>query len=88
MHILKYPTVGNAIVFPSYKYFPHIYLRSSLLISLITPMTNIYCTALFFISYSDLKKQVELAFDKLCVLFGCEILKIVPGRVSTEVDAG
>jgi len=37
---------------------------------------------------SDLKKQVELAFDKLCVLFGCEILKIVPGRVSTEVDAG
>lgn len=25
--------------------------------------------------------------DYLCVLFGCEILKIVPGRVSTEVDA-
>jgi transaldolase len=25
--------------------------------------------------------------DKLFVLFGCEILKIVPGRVSTEVDA-
>ncbi|CAL1268306.1 unnamed protein product [Larinioides sclopetarius] len=25
--------------------------------------------------------------DKLCVLFGCEILKIIPGRVSTEVDA-
>lgn len=25
--------------------------------------------------------------DLLCVLFGCEILKIVPGRVSTEVDA-
>jgi transaldolase len=26
--------------------------------------------------------------DKLLVSFGCEILKIVPGRVSTEVDAG
>ena len=26
--------------------------------------------------------------DKLFVSFGCEILKIVPGRVSTEVDAG
>jgi len=25
--------------------------------------------------------------DKLCVLFGTEILKIIPGRVSTEVDA-
>jgi transaldolase len=24
---------------------------------------------------------------KLCVLFGVEILKIIPGRVSTEVDA-
>ncbi|XP_067946902.1 probable transaldolase [Watersipora subatra] len=37
---------------------------------------------------SDLTTQVSLALDKLCVLFGCEILKIVPGRVSTEVDAG
>jgi transaldolase len=26
--------------------------------------------------------------DKLFINFGCEILKIVPGRVSTEVDAG
>lgn len=25
--------------------------------------------------------------DNLLVQFGCEILKIVPGRVSTEVDA-
>ena len=31
--------------------------------------------------------QVEAAVDKLFVLFGVEILKIVPGRVSTEVDA-
>ena len=26
--------------------------------------------------------------DKLFVTFGCHILKVVPGRVSTEVDAG
>jgi len=31
--------------------------------------------------------QVSWAFDKLLVNFGAEILKIVPGRVSTEVDA-
>lgn len=31
--------------------------------------------------------QLEEAMDKLFVLFGNEILKIVPGRVSTEVDA-
>jgi len=31
--------------------------------------------------------QLSLAFDKLIVEFGIEILKIVPGRVSTEVDA-
>uniref|UniRef100_A0A1W7R9D6 Transaldolase n=1 Tax=Hadrurus spadix TaxID=141984 RepID=A0A1W7R9D6_9SCOR len=32
-------------------------------------------------------EQVQYATDKLFVLFGCEILKIIPGRVSTEVDA-
>ncbi|XP_070579701.1 transaldolase-like [Ptychodera flava] len=36
---------------------------------------------------SDIDEQVEAAMDKLFVLFGTEILKIVPGRVSTEVDA-
>lgn len=30
---------------------------------------------------------VESAMDRILVLFGLEILKIVPGRVSTEVDA-
>lgn len=34
-----------------------------------------------------LDAQVEAAFDKVFILFGCEILKVVPGRVSTEVDA-
>src|SRR5438874_3384381 len=31
--------------------------------------------------------QIEDAIDHLLVKFGCEILKIVPGRVSTETDA-
>ena len=31
--------------------------------------------------------QLSACMDKLVVLFGVEILKIVPGRVSTEVDA-
>eukprot|EP00835_Amoeboradix_gromovi_P001551 NODE_72_length_23514_cov_0.560624.p12 type:complete len:234 gc:universal NODE_72_length_23514_cov_0.560624:15412-16113(+) len=32
-------------------------------------------------------EKVEDVMDHLIVLFGCEILKIIPGRVSTEVDA-
>lgn len=36
---------------------------------------------------SNKAAQVQLAMDKLAVNFGLEILKIVPGRVSTEVDA-
>ena len=35
----------------------------------------------------DHARQTSLFMDKLFVNFGCEILKIVPGRVSTEVDA-
>lgn len=33
------------------------------------------------------QEQTTLALDKLAVNFGVEILKIVPGRVSTEIDA-
>lgn len=33
------------------------------------------------------KELNSILMDKLFVNFGCEILKIVPGRVSTEVDA-
>jgi transaldolase len=33
------------------------------------------------------QEQLCHAFDKVCVNFGLEILKIIPGRVSTEVDA-
>ena len=36
---------------------------------------------------SDKAVQLNKAMDKLAVNFGLEILKIVPGRVSTEVDA-
>lgn len=36
---------------------------------------------------ADLDEQVNCALDRLLVEFGKEILKIVPGRVSTEVDA-
>eukprot|EP01111_Echinosteliopsis_oligospora_P002000 TRINITY_DN1291_c0_g1_i1.p1 TRINITY_DN1291_c0_g1~~TRINITY_DN1291_c0_g1_i1.p1 ORF type:complete len:323 (-),score=100.35 TRINITY_DN1291_c0_g1_i1:34-1002(-) len=35
----------------------------------------------------ELNEQIELATDKVFVNFGIEILKIVPGRVSTEIDA-
>ena len=37
--------------------------------------------------HSDIDEQVTAAIDKLYVNFGIEILKIIPGRVSTEVDA-
>lgn len=33
------------------------------------------------------KKKIENAADKLAVLIGIEISKVVPGRISTEVDA-
>src|SRR5262245_51777692 len=39
-------------------------------------------------SPGDRAARTEAFMDKLLVSFGCEILKIVPGRVSTEVDAG
>jgi len=36
---------------------------------------------------NDLEEQIAWAADKLIVNFGTEILKIIPGRVSTEVNA-
>lgn len=35
----------------------------------------------------DLDEQIDSALDNLLVQFGSEILSIVPGKVSTEVDA-
>jgi transaldolase len=35
----------------------------------------------------DIDEQVDATLDRLLVEFGREILKIVPGKVSTEVDA-
>jgi transaldolase len=37
---------------------------------------------------ADPAARTEAFMDRLLVNFGCEILKLVPGRVSTEVDAG
>jgi transaldolase len=37
---------------------------------------------------STKEQQTACFIDKLAVNFGCEILKLIPGRVSTEVDAG
>lgn len=36
---------------------------------------------------ADATEVVSLAFDRLAVAFGRKILEIIPGRVSTEVDA-
>jgi len=36
---------------------------------------------------ANIDEQVTIAMDKLAVTFGAEILKIIPGRVSTELDA-
>jgi len=36
---------------------------------------------------TDLAAQSQWTMDKLAINFGIEILKIVPGRVSTEIDA-
>lgn len=35
----------------------------------------------------DVDEQVDFTLDRLLVEFGKEILKIIPGKVSTEVDA-
>jgi len=35
----------------------------------------------------NIDEQTQIALDKMAVNFGTEILKIVPGRVSTELDA-
>lgn len=35
----------------------------------------------------DIESQVDHALDRLLVEFGREILAIIPGKVSTEVDA-
>lgn len=38
-------------------------------------------------NFRSQEEQTQNAIDKLFVLFGAEILKKIPGRVSTEVDA-
>lgn len=36
---------------------------------------------------AEKEQSLDLVMDQLLVRFGCEILKLVPGRVSTEIDA-
>lgn len=36
---------------------------------------------------TDIDSQVDHTLDNLLVQFGSEILKIIPGKISTEVDA-
>lgn len=43
---------------------------------------KMYCT-----DHRTIEEQTEEAMDNLVVLFGTEILSLIPGRVSTEVDA-
>jgi len=45
-------------------------------------MFKMYCTV-----HRTIEEQTEEAMDNLVVLFGTEILSLIPGRVSTEVDA-
>lgn len=40
-----------------------------------------------YIQGKDLDEQVDATLDRLLVEFGKEILQIIPGKVSTEVDA-
>lgn len=42
---------------------------------------------LLFMVFRSEEEQIKNASDKLFVLFGAQILKRIPGRVSTEVDA-
>ena len=43
--------------------------------------------AIHYANNHNTSNKVECAVLKLTVNFGCEILKLIPGRVSTEVDA-
>lgn len=45
------------------------------------------CNLLTTVQGKNLDEQVDATLDRLLVEFGKEILKIIPGKVSTEVDA-
>lgn len=57
------------------------------------PLSSFFHKTIFFLNKLSLSilrtkdEKLSEALDYICVLFGVEILKIVPGRVSTEVDA-
>jgi transaldolase len=35
----------------------------------------------------EVQSVLEIALERLLIIFGCSILKLIPGRVSTEIDA-
>lgn len=47
----------------------------------------LFCSLLTTVQGKNLDEQVDATLDRLLVEFGKEILKIIPGKVSTEVDA-
>jgi transaldolase len=49
--------------------------------------TPYFQAALNSLQGENIDDKVDATLDRLLVAFGCEILKIVPGKVSTEVDA-
>lgn len=52
-----------------------------------TQLFYAFLTISNYLNFSNIDDQVTEATDKLFVLFGREILNVIPGRVSTEVDA-
>lgn len=50
------------------------------------PLISAHTQATKLMSRNE-EQQAENAMDRLLVGFGQELLKIIPGRVSTEVDA-
>ena len=50
-------------------------------------MNPLDCYVLTHCYFRGIEAQTSMAMDRLFVLFGEQILTIIPGRVSTEVDA-
>ena len=46
-----------------------------------------YISYVLYLYFRTAEEQLTKTMDKVYVNFGREILKIIPGRVSTEVDA-
>lgn len=76
----------NAIYWNTYKIL-YLKMFACKLTTLALFLRILFLEYIYFYYFRSVDEKIEEAMDYLCVLFGCEILKIVPGRVSTEVDA-